>query len=96
MFKKEMKSLIIFAISKDIESLETKKGYNGAPILRLASENRDDIDALIQWCRNLGYSTNLKDNSDTPAVLRSVAAYTLFCVFGEDETNEDVFELKDN
>jgi len=38
-----MKSLIAFSMNKNISGLETKVGYNSAPILRISSFSLRDI-----------------------------------------------------
>jgi len=95
MFKVEMKSLIKFAMEKDIEGLETKTGYNGAPILRISSQNNRDIIQIRNWCKGLGYGTNLIDrcNPTDPKAFQK-HGYDLYCVFGKDTTDLDFFEIK--
>jgi hypothetical protein len=90
-----MKSLIKFAIEKDIESLETKTRYNGAPILRISSKSEKDIKLIRDWCITLGYSNKLFDrnNLNEPRALQRFG-YDLFCVFGEDTINLDFYEIK--
>jgi len=97
MFKIEMKTLIKFAMEKDIEGMETKKGYNGAPILRISSQNQRDILQIQKWCKNLGYGTNLVDrNNPTDPSAFQKHGYDLFCVFGKDTKDLDYFELMEH
>jgi uncharacterized membrane protein len=95
MFKKEMKSLIIFAVSKNISAIETKVGYNGAPILKLCSFEHKVIKELKNWCNNLGFENKVitKDQSDVPIAFKEPNEYCLFCVFGDDTNNNDHYDL---
>jgi len=95
MFKSEMKSLIKFAMEKNIEGLETKRGYNGAPILRISAQNINDIKLIQEWCKTLGYNTKLFNRNDKMlAKAFQEFGYDLFCIFGEDTEDKDFFEIK--
>lgn len=97
MFKKEMKSTIMYAVSQDILSLATKKGYNGAPILSICADSIEKLIPLQQWCGNLGYTSkiisNESDEHNKPKALKSDIEYCLFIVFGEDTFNENYYDL---
>jgi hypothetical protein len=95
MFKKEMKSLIVFAVSKDISGIETKVGYNGAPILKICSNSLEELTEIKQWCDNLGYSNKILSNEqkNVPDAFKEDLEYCLFCVFGEDTEKDDYYKL---
>jgi hypothetical protein len=95
MFVKEMKNLIIYAVSKNISDIETKIGYNGAPILKLCSYDPEVVKDLQKWCKNTGFNSKILNNinSNIPEVVREPSKYCLFCVFGKDKIINDYYEL---
>ena len=96
MFKVEMKTLIKFAMEKNISAIETKVGYNGAPILRISSMSLEELSSIKEWCDKLGYDNVIYSNgiAGTPIALQTDLEYSLFCVFGEDTIADDVYKLK--
>lgn len=99
MFKVEMKTLIKFAMEKNISAIETKSGYNGAPILRISSMSLEELSLIKEWCDKLGYDNVIYSNgsADTPIALQTAPLeYSLFCVFGEDTIDNDIYQLQAN
>lgn len=96
MFTKDMKKVIVFAINKNITGLETKPGYNGAPILRISSEDYTTIKDIEQWAKGFGFLSNIIDKRqlDESKALRTTSGYDIFIIFGDDTNDSDIFELK--
>ncbi len=82
MFVKDMKSLIKYAIELDISELECKLGYKGDAILRLSSSNKNTIERIEVFCKNLDIEYNTLYNN------RKISS-DVFCIF-----NTDIYKLK--
>jgi hypothetical protein len=81
MFVKEMKPIIIKAMSMDLKNIQTCKGYDGANILKLSFSDESAMIAIRDFTRKNGYDTNndYKNHLD------------LFCIF---ESPTEIYALK--
>jgi len=87
MFLPDMKMLIKYSLELDIDSLETKEGYAGAPILRISTKNIDTKEKIIKFLQKSGIEYNVLYD-------KQKKMYDIFSVYGEDTIDNSFYQLK--
>jgi len=89
MYKKDMKSLVNYAMELDLVGLEIKEGYNGIPLLTVTTYNSSHADLIQEFAKNISWETNRY-------VEYVIGLIKVSVVFGEDAVDNSIHHIKED